>query len=118
MQIVEDEYAQVHPGSLERVHLMYNTAKLEPLVKEYKQLQQSLEDIVDDIKFRKRHGKPVKPKQVGFFFRAALVHESPPLHAKSGSSTCKERARLADHSISFHTKRWALPVSTLLLSTR
>ncbi|KAK9852109.1 hypothetical protein WJX84_005426 [Apatococcus fuscideae] len=63
-EIVEDEYAQVHPGSLKRVHLMYNTAKLEPLVKEYKQLQQSLEDIVDDIKFRKRHGKPVKPKQV------------------------------------------------------
>ncbi len=64
MQVVEDEYAQVHPDSLEQVHLMHDTSKLEPLVKEYKQLQQNLEDLVDDVKFRKRHGKKIKPNQV------------------------------------------------------
>ncbi|KAK9845039.1 hypothetical protein WJX74_009951 [Apatococcus lobatus] len=49
---------------VEEIHPMHNTSKLDPLVKEYKKLQQNLEDLVDDIKFRKLHGKPIKPKQV------------------------------------------------------
>lgn len=49
---------------VEGVYPMHNTKKLDPLVKEYQKLQQNLEDLVDDIKFRKLHGKKIKPKKV------------------------------------------------------
>ena len=56
--------AQGNVDVVEEIHPMHNTSKLDPLVKEYRKLQQNLEDLVDDVKFRKLHGKPIKPKQV------------------------------------------------------
>lgn len=61
---------------MEGVYPMHNTSKLDPLVKEYQKLQQNLEDLVDDIKFRKLHGKPVKPKQVSQIPRCLQLEES------------------------------------------
>ena len=59
-----DGGAQEDADMVEGVYPMHNTKKLDPLVKEYQKLQQNLEDLVDDIKFRKLHGKKIKPKQV------------------------------------------------------
>lgn len=65
--------AQGDADVVEEIHPMHNTSKLDPLVKEYRKLQQNLEDLVDDIKFRKLHGRPIKPKQVN-----KAIHYFPP----------------------------------------
>lgn len=63
-QMVEQEYAELFPGEVEAVHVVYDLAALNGLCKEYDTLKRNLEDLVDDYTSKKRRHKPIKRKQV------------------------------------------------------
>ena len=62
--MVDNEYRELHPDEVEEVHVLNDTAHLEKLVKEYRKLQRSLEDLIDDFTSKKRRNKKIKLKLV------------------------------------------------------
>lgn len=76
MQMVEQEYAELFPGEVEAVHVVYDLAALNGLCKEYDTLKRNLEDLVDDYTSKKRRHKPIKRKQVHLPLSTCTVAKS------------------------------------------
>ena len=62
--MVDNEYQDLHPDEVSEGHMLRDTQKLDPFVKEYAKLQQQLEDLVDNYSAKKLRGKKIKRKQV------------------------------------------------------
>jgi len=64
LQITEREFEELFPGQVVRVGIVHDTTALDPLVKEYEQVQRQLEDLLDEYIGRKKQLMKIKRRKV------------------------------------------------------
>lgn len=62
-QMVKKTTEDAFPGSVVRVHAVYDTSRLEPLTREFKDTRRRLADLLDDYTSRLRRHRSVKRRK-------------------------------------------------------
>lgn len=67
------EYEELFPDDVAEVHMVYKTAGLDALVKEYDNCLRSLEDLIDSYASQKARRKDIKRQEVGYGSRSSWL---------------------------------------------